>query len=83
MERIVQTSGLHKETDIAIQMLYKNTKTIVRSPDGDSKFFHYVTGVLQGDTLLPYLFIHCIDYVFQTSIDMIKENSFILKKGKK
>ena len=37
-------------------------------------------GVLQGDTLAPYLFIICLDYVLRTSIDKIKENGFELTK---
>ena len=39
-----------------------------------------VTGVLQGDTLAPYLLIICLDYVLRTSIDKIRENGFELKK---
>ena len=31
-------------------MLYKNTKSIVRSLDSDFKFFHTVVEILQGDT---------------------------------
>ena len=50
----------------------------VHSPDEDIDFFDMVTGVLQGDTLAPYLFIFCLDYVLQTSIDQIKENGFTL-----
>ena len=42
--------------------------------------FDYVAGVLQGDTLAPYLFIICLDYVLRTSIDKIRENSFELTK---
>ena len=52
----------------------------VRSPDGDTEFFDIVAGVLQGDTLAPYLFIICLDYVLRTSIDKIRENGFELKK---
>ena len=52
----------------------------VRSPDGDTEYFDIVAGVLQGDTLAPYLFIICLDYVLRTSIDKIKENSFDLTK---
>ena len=37
-------------------------------------------GVLQGDTLAPYLFIICLDYVLRTSIDKIRENGFELTK---
>ena len=38
-------------------ILYKNTKTIVFSPVGNIQFFDIVTGVLQGDTLAPCMFI--------------------------
>ena len=44
----------------------------VRSPDGDTEYFDIVAGVLQGDTLAPYLFIICLDYVHRTSIDKIR-----------
>ena len=30
--------------------------------------------MLQGDTLAPYLFIICLDYVLRTSIDKMKDN---------
>ena len=52
----------------------------VRSPDGDTEYFDIVAGVLQGDTLAPYLFIICLDYVLRTSIDKIRENGFDLTK---
>ena len=52
----------------------------VRSPDGDTEYFDIVAGVLQGDTLAPYLFIICLDCVFRTSIDKIRENGFELTK---
>ena len=51
---------------------------VVRSPDGDTDYFDIVAGELQGDTLAPYLFIICLDYVLRTSIDKIKENGFEL-----
>ena len=36
--------------------------------------------MLQGDILAPYLFIICLDYVFRTSMDLMKENVFKLAK---
>ena len=39
-----------------------------------------VVGVLQGDTLAPYLFIICLNYVLRMSIDLMKENGFKLAK---
>ena len=45
------------------------------------KYRHHVyTGVLKEDTLAPYLFIICLDYVLRTSINKIKENGFELTK---
>ena len=35
---------------------------------------------MQGDTLAPYLFILCLDFVLRISIDEIKENGFKLTK---
>ena len=80
MEQILLAYGLPKETVAAIMILYRNTKVKVRSPDGDTEYFDIVVGVLQGDTLAPYLFIICLDYVLRTSIDKIRENGFELTK---
>ena len=71
---------LPKETVAAITILYRNTKVKVRSPDGDREYFDIVAGILQGDTLAPYLFIICLDYMLGTSIDKIRENGFELTK---
>ena len=61
-------------------MLYRKTKVKVRSLDGDTDYFDIVADVQQWDTLAPYLFIICIDYMLRTSIDKIKENGFKLTK---
>ena len=61
-------------------MLYRNTKVKVHSLDGDTDYFDIVAGVLQGDTLAPYLFIICLDYMLRMSIDKLKENGFKLTK---
>ena len=61
-------------------MLYRNTQVKVRSPDRDTDYFHIVAGVLQGDTLAPYIFMICLDYERRTSTDKIKENGFKLTK---
>ena len=66
MEQILQAYGLPKETIAAITILYRNTEGKVRSPDGHTEYFDIVAGVLQGDTLAPYHFIICLDYVLRT-----------------
>ena len=82
MEQILLAYGLPKETVAAITILYRNTKGKLRSTDGETEYFDIVAGVLQGDTLAPYLFIICLHYVLRTSIDKIRENGFELTKKK-
>ena len=55
-------------------------KAIVCSPIYNINFFNIVAGVLLGDAFVLCLFIICLDYVLQMTIDLIKENSFTLKK---
>ena len=45
MEQILQAYGLSKETVTDIMILYKNMKTMVCSPDGDTEFFDIVIKV--------------------------------------
>ena len=78
--KILLTYSLPKETVAAITIFYRNTKVKMRSPDGETEYFDIVAGVLQEDTLAPYLFIICLDYVLRTSIDKIRENGFELTK---
>ena len=63
MKQILLAYGLPKEMFTTVMMLYKNTKTIFHSPKSDTIFFNIVTWVFQGDTLEPYMFIICLDYV--------------------
>ena len=47
---------------------------------------HYldiIAGVVQGGTLASDLFIVCLHYVLRTSIDLIKENGFMLAKERR
>ena len=63
--------------------LNKDIKGMVHSHDGNTNFFDIVARVLQGDILAPYLFLLCLDYVLRTSINLLKENGFTLRKSKK
>ena len=49
-------SGRPEKLIAAIMKLYEGTKAKVVSPDGDTALFDIKAGVLQGDTLAPYLF---------------------------
>ena len=80
MEQILLAYGIPKETVAAITILYRNTKVKVRSPDGDTEYFHIVARVLQGTRWLRISLSGGLDYVLITSIDKIKENGFELMK---
>ena len=83
LEHILLAYGLPKETVAAIMILNRNIEVKVHSPDGGTEYFEIVAGILQGDTLAPYLFIICLYYVLRTSIDKIRENGFELTKKRR
>ena len=80
MKEILLKYGIPKETVCAI--IYKNTRSMVSSPDGDTPYFEITTGVLQGDTLAPFLFIIYLDYILKTSLDNNRELGFTLTERK-
>ena len=82
MLKILLSYGIPTETVKAISMLYQNTRSMVRSPDGDTDFFDISAGVLQGDTLAPYIFIICLDYILRRSIDENVDLGFTLEPKK-
>ena len=57
----------------AINFLYSNTKSTILTPDGETEHFDILAGILQGDTLAPFLFIIVIDYIMRVSVDTMKE----------
>ena len=75
-------SKYHSPMVTSIVMLSKNMKVEVGPPDGDTDNFDIVAGVLQGDSLAPYLFIISLDYMLRTFIDIMKDNGFKLAKEK-
>ena len=77
MSKILRAYDIPIETIKAIMILYNNTLSMVRSPDEDTYIFDIRAGLLQGDTLAPLLFIICLDYVLQTSIDLHSEKGLL------
>ena len=49
----------------AIATMYENTRAKVITPDGETEPFNISAGVLQGDTLTPYLFVIGLDYALR------------------
>ena len=63
MDQTLRAYGPPKETVRVIMMLCKNSKVMVQSPNADTNFFNDVVGILQGKTIVPYLFIIYLDCV--------------------
>ena len=69
---------------MAIMIFYKDMKAMVSSPDSDTLItLTLLLEFCKDISLAQFLFIFCLDYVLQTSVDLMKENSFTLKKSKK
>jgi len=72
-QKILIAYGIPAENVRAIMMLYENTRSLVRSPDGDIDFFDIKAGVLQGLRFArpapAPLFIIILNYVMRTSVD--------------
>ena len=64
----------------AIGLMYKNTTARVKSPDGDTDFFPILAGVLQGDTLVPFLFIVTLDYAMRKAMNNAEHLGFTLEQ---
>ena len=48
--------------------LYYGAKAVVTTTDGEADPFELSAGVLQGDTLAPYLFVLVVDYILRHAI---------------
>ena len=69
MFKILLAYGIPEKIVNAIICIYKNTKAKVMTPDGETVTFNILAGVLQGDTLAPFLFIIVLDYIMRQAID--------------
>ena len=52
-----------------VSSMTSHTETKVLTPDGITEAFRIIAGVLQGDTLAPYLFIIVLGYALREAID--------------
>ena len=62
LTKILRAYGIPSGIVDLINLLYINTRGKVITPDGETDLFEILAGVLQGDTLAPYLFIIAVDY---------------------
>ena len=79
--QILRAYGVPEKIVTAIAATYSQTWAKVRTPDGDTESFEILAGVLQGDTLAPFLFIVALDYALRCAIDGREEElGFTLAK---
>ena len=65
MLHILLNYGIPEEIVNAIAIIYDNPSSFVQTLDGRIKEFFTTTGILQGDTLAPYLFVIVVDYLLR------------------
>jgi len=68
IENILYSYDVPAEIINAIMSLYYGAKAAVKLDGSISEFFDLGVGVLQGDTLAPYLFVIVIDWVMRNAI---------------
>ena len=69
MAKILRSYGISDKLINAVHGSYSNTRAKIYSPYGLSEEFYIVAGVLQWDTLSPYLFIIVLDYALRIAIN--------------
>lgn len=67
--KILDAYGIPESIVREISAPYANTTAKVLSPDGETEPFLILSGVLQGDTLAPYLFIIILDYALRRTTE--------------
>ena len=61
MFEILKLYGIPDQIIAAIKVMYTGTSSTVLSTDGETPSFPILAGILQGDTLAPFLFIIVVD----------------------
>ena len=59
--------------------MYQGTRAAVMTPDGLSDLFSTSSGVLQGDTLAPFLFVLLLDWVLRIALPSA-DDGFLLHR---
>ena len=79
MFEILGLYGITTKIINAIKVLYTDTISSILKSDGETEPFSILSGILQGDTLVPFLFIILVDYVLRMSVDKIHNKGYELK----
>ena len=78
---ILRAYGVPDKIIEAIETTYSETWAKVRTADGETESFQILAGVLQGDTLAPFLFIVALECALRRAIEGREEElGFTLQK---
>ena len=80
--KIVLAYGTPYEIVDLVNLPYINTKAKIVKFDGETDFFDIVAGVLQEDTLAPYLFIIAMGYCMVQTLAKHPDAGFTIKPGR-
>ena len=69
MMEILNAYDVPEKLLTAIKTMYSNTRAKVITPDGETEWFDILAGVLQGDTLAPFLFAIVLDYAMRKALE--------------
>ena len=75
---ILKAYGILNQIVLARALLYQNNEAKVCSPGGETDFFAFHAGILQGDTLAPFLLIIALDYAMRSAIEGNEDLGFTL-----
>ena len=70
------------DTSSIIQIKTNIHVSMVRSLYGDTPFFQITAGLLQGDNIVAFLFIICLDHVLRNSLNDIENIGLIITERK-
>ena len=79
MFEILRLYGILEGIIAAIKFMYTDNSLTVMTTDGETQTFPTLAGILQGDTLAPFLFIMVVAYIMRrVSVDTITEKGYLL-----
>ena len=76
MFEILSFYGIPQKFINAIRLFYVDTKASVQTPDSETSSFPIIAGILQGDTLAPFV----VDYIMRVSVHKIHSSGFQLER---
>ena len=75
MVKILKAYGVPTNLLRATQSMYSGTRSKVVTPDGNTDEFDILAGVMQGDTLAPFIFIVVLDFALRRAISGHNNNN--------